>query len=162
MMAFTSSASTYSCIRFWRFGVAPSICLGITPSRSAAAGDCSGRFCYHTDLEVALIRGEGAANEQLVAKAPYLHIATPAATFLRIVSIYTKDIFTSTTRDSDTRQAGTLLLDYQPIGRRTGSYSEENAPGVGFEVLRAFAERLPVVRRLRMSPPLSALSVGIW
>ena len=30
-------------------------------------GDCGGRFCYHTDLKVAVITGEGAANAQLVA-----------------------------------------------------------------------------------------------
>ncbi len=33
----------------------------------ATSGDCGAGFCYHTDLEVALIAGEGAANAPIVA-----------------------------------------------------------------------------------------------
>ena len=44
IMAFISSASRYSGMRFSRLGVAPVLCFGVTPAGSAAAGDCSGRF----------------------------------------------------------------------------------------------------------------------
>ena len=70
-------------------------------------------------------------------------------------SFCTKDAFTSTARDSNTGQAGTPLLDRQPVCRRTGSCSEEDAPRVGLEIVRALAGRLSVVRRFRVSPPLS-------
>ena len=93
----------------------------------------------------------------LQLKAPYLHIMTPTAAFRRMVSTCAKDLFISTTGDSNTRQAGTPLLDFQPVCHRTRSCSEEDPPRVGLDILRALAERLPVVRRLRVPPPLSVL-----
>lgn len=125
----------------------------------APVGDCSGGFCYPADLDVALIRGEGAANAHLVAVKCALsaHCDTYGGVPADGVDLR-KDVFPSTTKDSDTsRQAGTPLLDYQPVCRRTGGCSEENAPRVGLEILRALAEGLLFVRRLRVS---SLLSVG--
>ena len=88
-------------------------------------------------------------HSQLQLKVPHLHIAIPTAVFLRMALICTRNIFASTTTVSDTRQASTPLLDYQPVCRRIGSYSEEDAPRIGLEVLRTPAERLPVVRLSR-------------
>ena len=50
----------------WHVFPPPLTPLGMLAAGPAPAGDC-GRFCYHTDLQVALITCEGAANAQLVA-----------------------------------------------------------------------------------------------
>ena len=49
-------------------------------------------------------QGEGAANAQLVApKGAFSAHCELTAAFLRMVSVRTKDVFTSTARDSNTR-----------------------------------------------------------
>ena len=41
--------------------------LRILAAGPATTDYCRGEFCYHTDLEIALIAGKGGANAQLVA-----------------------------------------------------------------------------------------------
>ena len=124
-------------MRFWRLSFAPPF--------------------THADLDVALIGGEGAANAQLVAVEGALsaHCDSHGDVPTDGIDLH-PGCFHFNGRSSNARQAGAPLLDYQPVCRRTVSCSEEDSPLVGLEVLRALAESLLVVRRLRVSPPLSA------